>query len=56
MVLIGTSLIQNGKTAKYNMNRKRKFDFPANYNQTNITYEIPSFSDADRDGNVEECF
>ena len=30
------------------MNRKRKFDFPANYNQTNITYEIPSFSDADR--------
>ena len=29
---------------------------PLNYNDTNVAYEIPPFSDADGDGNVEECF
>lgn len=27
-----------------------------NYNDTNVAYEIPPISDADGDGNVEECF
>ena len=27
-----------------------------NYNDTNVAYEIPPFSDADGDGNVQECF
>ena len=26
------------------------------YNDTNVAYEIPPFSDADGDGIVEECF
>ena len=29
---------------------------PLNYNQTNVANEIPPISDADGDGNVEECF
>jgi hypothetical protein len=29
---------------------------PLNYNETNVAYEILPFSDADRDGNLEECF
>ena len=29
---------------------------PLNYNDTNVAYEIPPISDADGDGNVEECF
>jgi hypothetical protein len=29
---------------------------PLNYNDTNVAYEIPPFSDADGDGNLEECF
>jgi hypothetical protein len=29
---------------------------PANYDDINVVYEIPPFSDADGDGNVEECF
>ena len=29
---------------------------PANYNQTNIDYEIPLFSDAEVDGSIEDCF
>src|SRR5215217_4837664 len=33
-----------------------KWATPLNYHETNIAYEIPSFSDADRYGNVEECF
>ena len=28
----------------------------SNYNETNVAYEIPPLSDADGDGNVEECF
>jgi hypothetical protein len=28
----------------------------SNYNDINVAYEIPPFSDADGDGNVEECF
>lgn len=27
-----------------------------NYADTNVTYEVPPFSDADGDGNIEECF
>lgn len=29
---------------------------PSNYNDTNVAYEIPPLSDADGDGNIEECF
>jgi hypothetical protein len=29
---------------------------PSNYNETNVAYEILPFSDADGDGNIEECF
>ena len=29
---------------------------PINYNETNVTEEIPPLSDADGDGNLEECF
>jgi Alpha/beta hydrolase of unknown function (DUF900) len=29
---------------------------PINYNDTNVAYEIPPLSDADGDGNPEECF
>jgi hypothetical protein len=29
---------------------------PPNYNDTNVAYEIPPLSDADGDGNAEECF
>jgi esterase/lipase superfamily enzyme len=29
---------------------------PSNYIDINVAYEIPPFSDADGDGNVEECF
>ena len=29
---------------------------PANYDDINVVFEIPPFSDADGDGNVEECF
>jgi hypothetical protein len=29
---------------------------PVNYIETNVTKEIPAISDADGDGNVEECF
>ena len=29
---------------------------PVNYVDINVVYEIPPFSDADGDGNVEECF
>jgi hypothetical protein len=29
---------------------------PANYNETNVASEIPAISDADGDGNIEECF
>ncbi|HET9807005.1 MAG TPA: hypothetical protein VFP49_08865 [Nitrososphaeraceae archaeon] len=29
---------------------------PINYADINVVYEIPPFSDADGDGNVEECF
>jgi hypothetical protein len=29
---------------------------PLNYNETNVAYEILPFSDADGDGNLEECF
>lgn len=28
----------------------------SNYSETNVAYEIPPLSDADGDGNVEECF
>jgi hypothetical protein len=31
-------------------------DVPSKYNERNVVYEIPPFSDADGDGNVEECF
>jgi hypothetical protein len=31
-------------------------NIPVNYNETNVAYEIPPFSDADGDGNLEECF
>ena len=31
-------------------------DFPGNYNQINVTSQIPALSDADGDGNIEECF
>ena len=27
-----------------------------NYTDTNVAYEIPPISDADGDGNIEECF
>jgi hypothetical protein len=33
-----------------------KWDCPLNYNDTNIAYEIPPFSDVDGDDNIEECF
>jgi Alpha/beta hydrolase of unknown function (DUF900) len=33
-----------------------KLNVPSNYSDTNIVYEIPPFSDADGDSNVEECF
>ena len=33
-----------------------KLNVPINYFDTNIVYEIPPFSDADGDSNVEECF
>ena len=33
-----------------------KLSVPSNYIDTNIVYEIPPFSDADGDSNVEECF
>jgi hypothetical protein len=33
-----------------------KLNVPSNYIDTNIVYEIPPFSDADGDSNVEECF
>jgi uncharacterized protein YcfL len=33
-----------------------KLNVPSNYNETNVAYEIPPFSDADGDSNVEECF
>ncbi|MPZ08567.1 MAG: hypothetical protein GEU26_19525 [Nitrososphaeraceae archaeon] len=29
---------------------------PLNYNEMNVAYEIPPFSVADGDGNLEECF
>lgn len=29
---------------------------PANYNETDVASEIPAISDADGDGNIEECF
>ena len=29
---------------------------PSNYSEANIVYEIPPLSDADGDGNIEECF
>ncbi|HEX2406765.1 MAG TPA: alpha/beta hydrolase [Nitrososphaeraceae archaeon] len=31
-------------------------NIPSNYIDTNVTYEILPFSDADGDGNIEECF
>ena len=33
-----------------------KLNVPLNYNEPNIDYEIPPLSDADGDGNIEECF
>lgn len=33
-----------------------KLNVPSNYNEANIIYEIPPLSDADGDGNIEECF
>jgi hypothetical protein len=33
-----------------------KLNVPSNYNEANIVYEIPPLSDADGDGNIEECF
>ena len=33
-----------------------KLNVPSNYHETNVVYEIPPFSDADGDGNIEECF
>ena len=33
-----------------------KLNVSSNYNDTNVAYEIPPFSDADGDRNVEECF
>ena len=34
----------------------QKVNVPSNYNETNVAYEILPFSDADGDGNIEECF
>jgi hypothetical protein len=34
----------------------QKMNVPSNYNETNVAYEILPFSDADGDGNIEECF
>lgn len=34
----------------------QKMNVPSNYNQENVAYEILPFSDADGDGNIEECF
>jgi hypothetical protein len=31
-------------------------DTPLNYNDKNVTSELLQFSDADGDGNLEECF
>jgi hypothetical protein len=31
-------------------------DYPVNYKQINVTSQIPALSDADGDGNIEECF
>jgi hypothetical protein len=33
-----------------------KLNVTSNYNETNVVNEIPPFSDADGDGNIEECF
>jgi hypothetical protein len=33
-----------------------KLNVPSNYSEANIVYEIPPLSDADGDGNIEECF
>jgi hypothetical protein len=33
-----------------------KLNVPSNYHETNVVNEIPPFSDADGDGNLEECF
>jgi uncharacterized protein YcfL len=33
-----------------------KVNVPSNYNEENVVYEILPFSDADGDGNTEECF
>ena len=43
------SILQTSTTIKWN-------GCPENYNETNVAYEIPPISDADGDGNVEECF
>jgi esterase/lipase superfamily enzyme len=34
----------------------KRMAVPLNYVDINVAYEIPPFSDADGDGNVEECF
>ena len=50
----------NKKFEKHNplglVGASSEMDIPENYNETNVAYEIPPISDADGDGNVEECF
>ena len=49
----------NKKFEKYNslglVGASSEMDVPENYNETNVAYEIPPISDANGDGNVEEC-